>query len=316
MKRRTGLPLLFLVAATITAALASPAGALPVPQLSGHVNDYARMISPASAQTLEQELSRFEASDSTQIVVLTVPSLQGDGLEDFSIKVAESWRIGHKGVDNGVILIIARDDRKVRIEVGRGLEGRVTDLVAGRIVRNIIIPRFKAGDFDGGVTAGVAGIVEAARGEYKASGREPAAGQRGTPIFTILIFLFVIVLFAGALSKVAGAIVGAIGLPAAAKICFPVLTYPMLGGIALVGIVGALLVHAVFSGGGGKSGGKGRGKGGDAGGGIGGFLTGFLLGGTFFGGGWGGGGRSGGDDFGGFSGGGGDFGGGGASGDW
>src|SRR5208283_4654691 len=145
--------------------------ALPVPPLAAHINDYAHMISEPAAGGLERELAELEKTDSTQIVVLTIPGLEGENIEEFSIKVAEAWRIGSKGVDNGVILLIVRDDRKVRIEVGRGLEGRLTDLVSGRIVRNSIIPRFKAGDFDGGVRAGVGGIVEAVRGEYTAEGR-------------------------------------------------------------------------------------------------------------------------------------------------
>ena len=317
--KRTGATLFVLAAISIFAALAAPAGALPVPQLSGHVNDYARMISPAAAQGLERDLTKFETSNSTQIVVLTVPGLKGEALEDFSIKVAESWKIGHKDIDNGVIFLVARDDRKVRIEVGRGLEGKLTDLIAGRIVRDVVIPRFRTGDFDGGITAGVSSIMEIVRGEYTGRpSREPASVQKGAPIFTLLIFLFVILVFAGALSRIAGAAVGAIGLPAVAKLSFPVLGLPVLGGIAVVGVLAGLIVHTLFSGGRQKPGGKMRGGkgGGDDAGGFLGFLTGFLLGG-FFGGGWGGGGGSGGGgDFGDFSGGGGDFGGGGASGDW
>jgi uncharacterized protein len=311
MKRRTVAPLLAVATLVVCAAFASPAEALPVPQLTGHLNDYAGMISPAAAQALEGELARFEASNSTQIVVLTIPGLQGEDLEDFSIKVAESWKIGHQGIDNGAILLVARDDRKVRIEVGRGLEGRMTDLVAGRIVRNVIIPRFRTGDFDGGITAGVRSIMEAVRPEYAGRPREPVVEHRGTPVFTLLIFLFVALIFAGALSMVAGIVVGGVGLPAIAKLSLPALTLPVLGGIAVVGIAAGLLVHVLFSGNGRRTGGRGRG----GGGGIGAFLTGFFLTGPFFGGGWGGGGGSGGD-FGGFSGGGGDFGGGGASGDW
>ena len=167
--KRTGATLFVLAAISIFAALAAPAGALPVPELSGHVNDYARMISPAAAQGLERDLTKFEASHSTQIVVLTIPGLKGENLEDFSIKVAESWKIGHKDIDNGVIFLVAKDDRKVRIEVGRGLEGRLTDLIAGRIVRNVVIPRFKTGDFDGGIMAGVSSIMEIVQGEYPAA---------------------------------------------------------------------------------------------------------------------------------------------------
>jgi uncharacterized protein len=305
MKKRIALLLLFLgMAAPLVPSVVR---ALPVPPLTAHINDYAHMISGPTAGGLERELTELEKTDSTQIVVLTIPGLEGEDIEAFSIKVAEAWRIGSKGVDNGVILLIVRDDRKVRIEVGRGLEGTLTDLVSGRIIRNTIIPRFKAGDFDGGVRAGVRGIVEAVRGEYRAEGREPGPGHRGTtPIFTLLIFLFIALVFAGALSKVFGAAVGTVGLPIAAKLSFPALSYPILGGLALLGLVIGLLLHVLFIGGG-------RGGGGGGGGG-GGFLGGFL-GGLFLGG-FGGGSSSGGDSSGGFFGGGGDFGGGGASGDW
>ncbi len=303
MKRRIAVLLFFL--GIVASFLPSVARALPVPPLNAHINDYAHMISERAAGELERELAELEKTDSTQVVVLTIPGLEGENVEDFSIKVAEAWKIGSKGVDNGVILLIVRDDRKVRIEVGRGLEGKLTDLVSGRIIRNSIIPRFKAGDFDGGVKAGVGAIVEAARGEYRAEGREPGQGRRGTtPIFTLLIFLFIALVFAGALSKIFGAAVGTVGLPIAAKLSFPALSYPILGGLALLGLVIGLLIHTIFGGGG---------RGGGGGGGFpgGGFLGGFL-GGLFFGGGS----SSGGDSSGGFFGGGGDFGGGGASGDW
>ena len=243
MKRRIAVLLFFL--GIVASFLPSVARALPVPPLNAHINDYAHMISERAAGELERELAELEKTDSTQVVVLTIPGLEGENVEDFSIKVAEAWKIGSKGVDNGVILLIVRDDRKVRIEVGRGLEGKLTDLVSGRIIRNSIIPRFKAGDFDGGVKAGVGAIVEAARGEYRAEGREPGQGRRGTtPIFTLLIFLFIALVFAGALSKIFGAAVGAVGLPIAAKLSFPALSYPILGGLALLGLVIGLLLHA------------------------------------------------------------------------
>ncbi len=128
--------------------------------------------------------------------------------------------------------------------------------------------------------AGVRSIMEAARGEYAAKPRVPAAGQRGMPIFTLLIFLFVALIFAGALSWISGAVVGALGLPAIAKLSFPALGLPILGGIALVGVIAGLLVHAVFSGGQERrtAGGGGPGGGDD---GCGGFLTGFFLSGRF-----------------------------------
>ncbi len=305
MKRRIAALLLFLgIAASV---LPSLAGALPVPPLRAHVNDYAHMISERAAGDLERELQGLEKTDSTQIVVLTIPGLEGESLEEFSIRVAEAWKIGSKGVDNGVILLIARDDRKVRIEVGRGLEGKLTDLVSGRIIRNSIVPRFKTGDFDGGVRAGVDAIVGAVRGEYKAEGREPGQTRRGAmPVFTLLILLLIAIVFAGALSKVFGAVAGTVGLPIAAKLSFPMLSYPILGGLAVLGLVIGLLLHATF---------RGRGRGGGGGSSGGGLLGGFLGGllGGFLG---GGGSSSGGDSSDDFGGGGGDFGGGGSSGDW
>ncbi|HOI17350.1 MAG TPA: TPM domain-containing protein, partial [Geobacteraceae bacterium] len=149
--------------------LPSPGAALDVPPLRAHVNDTAGMLSSAAEQKLEQELTAFEKSDSTQIAVLTIPSLEGESLEDYSIKVAEAWKIGQKGKDNGAILLIAKQERKIRIEVGRGLEGKLTDLLSGRIIRGEIAPRFKAGDFDGGVSAGVGAIMAAVKGEYTAA---------------------------------------------------------------------------------------------------------------------------------------------------
>jgi uncharacterized protein len=301
MRRRSATGCLCLSAIVIF--LSSWAFAVPVPPLVGHVNDNAHMISTQTAEQLELRLAEFEQSDSTQIVILTIPSLEGETLEEFSIKVAEAWKAGRKGVDNGVILLIARDERKIRIEVGRGLEGKLTDLVSGRIIRNSITSRFQTGDFDNGVRDGIGAIIKVVRGEYKADGRDSAHGRKSAapPILTLLIFLFVLLLFVSAISKLLGVAAGIVGLPIAAKFAFSTVSYPILGGLAVVGGVAGLLMHALFTSGGGRGG---------RGGGGGGFWGGFGVG-MFFGGGSGGG-----DSGGGFSGGGGDFGGGGASGDW
>ena len=142
--------------------------AIPVPALSGRVNDYGAMISAQAGADIEAKLQQLETTESTQIVILTVPSLQGDPIEDFSIRVAEAWKIGHKGSDNGVLLIVSRDDHKVRLEVGYGLEGKLTDLLSGRIIRDEISPLFKAGQFDAGFTRGVDVLISVVHGEYKA----------------------------------------------------------------------------------------------------------------------------------------------------
>lgn len=267
--------------------------ALDVPPLKAHVNDYAHILSPAAVQKIEAELTAFESSDSTQIVVLTIPSLEGENLEEYSIKVADAWKIGQKGKDNGAILLISKGDRKIRIEVGRGLEGTLTDLLSGRIIRNEMAPRFKQGDFDGGVEAGVSAIISVVKGEYTATPQEAQQGKKGSPrLMTLLIFLFVACIVLGALSKVLGGIAGAVGLPLIGVLLFSGAGFVTLIILALVGFFGGLFISFLFGGGGRGGGGFGGGP--------------FLGGGGF-----------GGDSFGGgFSGGGGDFGGGGASGGW
>lgn len=289
-----------LLAILFILALPLQAIALDVPTLRGHVNDYAAMLSPESAQELEAGLTSFERSDSTQIVVLTIPTLGGETLEDYSIKVAEAWRIGQKKIDNGVILLIAKQERKIRIEVGRGLEGKLTDLVSGRIIRSEIAPRFKNGDVDGGIKAGVAAIMAVVKGEYTVNPRDLEHAKRGLlpnhSIFTFVIFLMVACIFLGSISRILGGVAGAIGLPIIAFLLFPGLGLILLIGLGVGGFLIGLLMTFLF-GGGGRGGGF------------------FGGGGPFMWGGFGGGGFGGGGG-GGFSGGGGDFGGGGASGDW
>ncbi len=273
--------------------------ALDVPALRGHVNDYAGLLSPQTVQDLETALTAFERSDSTQIVILTIPTLEGESLDEFSIKVAEAWRIGQKKIDNGVILLVAKQEHKVRIEVGRGLEGKLTDLVSGRIIRNEIAPRFRAGDFDGGVSAGVTAIMAVVKGEYKAQpGDYGRSGRNAHPrhsIFTFVIFLMVACIFLGSMSRILGGLAGAVGLPIIGFLLFPGLAFLILIGLGVGGFLLGLFITFLF-GGGGRGGG-------------------FFGGGPFM---WGGGGFGGfgGGGGGGFSGGGGDFGGGGASGDW
>ncbi|WP_243371505.1 TPM domain-containing protein [Geotalea sp. SG265] len=268
------------------------AQALEVPPLRAHVNDYAALLSPSAAQYLEEQLTQFERSDSTQIVVLTIESLADENLEDYSIKVAETWKIGQKKIDNGAILLIVKNERKIRIEVGRGLEGKLTDLVSGRIIRNDISPRFKQGDYDGGVAAGVAAIMAVVRGEYKAPATDLRHGRKGAnPAFTLIIFVGLAALFLGSISRILGGLAGAVGVPLIAFISFSGISLLLLLGLAVVGFILGLIIPLLFGGGGGFFGP------------FGGFGGGGFGGGSFGGGG-------------GFSGGGGDFGGGGASGDW
>ena len=269
---------------------------LEVPQLKARVNDYAGILSPAMAQKIEERLALLEQTDSTQVVVLTIPSLEGEVIEDFSIRVAEKWKVGQKVKDNGVILLVARDDRKVRIEVGRGLEGKLTDLVSGRIIRNSIIPNFKKGDFDNGIWAGTGDIIDVVKGEYVATEADAAKREKGFGFNSGIFFLLIIlagpiiglVSFLSRKSKILGGAAGGALGSAVGYLGF--LGIPLLG-LGIFGAIGFVIgILLGFM----------KGSGGSSWGGYGGS----SFGGGSFGGG------------GGFSGGGGSFGGGGSSGSW
>lgn len=160
----------------------------PPPRPQGYVSDYAGMLSPGMRQRLEAELRDFESRTSNQVIVAVFPSLEGDDLESFSIHLAEAWKPGQKGRDNGVILLIFKNDRKARIEVGYGLEGALPDAVAKLIIENELVPRFRAGNFDGGVEQAVSAIMLATQGEYKAV---PKSEEGPGILFLIVFFLFV-----------------------------------------------------------------------------------------------------------------------------
>jgi uncharacterized protein len=172
--------------------LSAPLSAEGVPKLTGRVNDYAGMISPEARLVLDRKLDSLETAESTQIVILTVPSLEGVPIEDFSIKVAEAWKIGQKKVDNGVLLIVSKNDHKIRIEVGFGLEGRLTDLQSGRIIREVIAPSFKSGRTDEGFINGVDAIIASVKGEYKAPPKKTSEKGNGVmlPVLIIMIILW------------------------------------------------------------------------------------------------------------------------------
>ena len=298
MKKWLFLPIFFLL------CLSFVAYGLDAPKLQGYVNDYAGLISPSAKSKIEEELRTFEQSDSTQIVILTIPSLEGENIEEFGIKVAEAWKIGQKVKDNGVLFIVSREDRKIRIEVGRGLEGKLTDLMAGRIIDQIIKPRFKQGDFDGGVIAGVSALIDGIRGEFKSEQRPLQRRQKGLPPFlTLFLFLGVFTLVLGSISRILSGITAAIGLPTFVYLAVLPVGILAITLLAIIGFGMGLFLPTLFFSGGSRRDGSSRYHGG-------GFFSGPGTGGFFSGGaGFGGGG-------GGFSGGGGSFGGGGASGDW
>ncbi len=183
--------------------------ALDVPALKGRVNDYANMLTPGEVADLEEKLELEEKETSNQIVILTISSLEGEVLEDFSIRVADQWKIGQKGKDNGVIILVAKDEKKLRIEVGRGLEGALTDLMSGRIIETMK-PEFRAGRYYDGLNLCVDSVVKAIKGEFKAD------KKTGWKVYWPYVFcgaLFLIAALAGFAHILAGGAVGAIGGP-------------------------------------------------------------------------------------------------------
>jgi uncharacterized protein len=190
---------IFCLGAWVALSVALFAAEAPPPRPTKYFTDYAGMVSAQTAARLERALEDYEKQTSSQILVAIFPKLpQNSALEDFTFRAADAWKPGQKGKDNGAILFIFRDDRKMRIEVGYGLEGAIPDSVASRIIDNEITPRFRARDFDGGVSAGVTALLQAARGEYKGTGATVASrrnrGTRGIPLIFILLPVMLILL--------------------------------------------------------------------------------------------------------------------------
>ena len=172
--------------------VAATAAALDVPSLEGRINDRAGLLDASARQQLEAKLAAYEQKTGHQFVLLTVPSLKGDALEDFSIRVAESWKIGHKKDDNGLLLIVAKKDRAMRVEVGYGLEGVIPDAIASRVIREVITPAFRQNDFAGGIGRGFDVLMRAGSGQKVDLPRtRPQRKRRGHPWWLdVLMLLF------------------------------------------------------------------------------------------------------------------------------
>ncbi|MDB5104984.1 MAG: hypothetical protein JWP91_2673 [Fibrobacteres bacterium] len=271
-----------------------------VPELTGHVVDLTGTLSSEDASRLESQLIAFEAQKGSQIAVLIVPTTQPEAIEQYSIRVADKWKLGRKKEDDGVILLVAKQDRSLRLEVGYGLEGALSDLVSKRIISEIITPHLQQGDFAGGIQAGVDAIEKVVQGEaLPPPERRPVPGRGhgqggGFGMGLLVLAFFISSALRAGMGRMRGGIFSG-GLVGA-------LAYFMLGSLLLGAVAGVVALLFTMMGGGG-GGGFGNRRGGGFGGGMGGF-------GGFGGGGFGGGGG------GGFGGGGGGFGGGGASGKW
>lgn len=174
--------------------------ALEFPKAEGYVNDFAGILSSETKQTLEEKLVKLEEESTVEIAVVTIKSLEGTTIEDYAVYLFEDWKIGKRGKDNGVLFLIASTEKKLRIEVGYGLEPTLTDSKAGRIIRNTITPQFKKGDYDSGVILGVEEIVKVVQGETVDLGEESPSDSdsKGGPL---LAFFIIIVIFLSYLSS-------------------------------------------------------------------------------------------------------------------
>ncbi len=190
-----------LVVALLLTLAAARAGALPaiahpqLPALSGRVVDQARILSPQLISELEAKLAAHEQATGNQVVVATVASLQGYDIERFANELFRAWKLGEANRNNGVLLLVAPHERELRIEVGYGLEGALTDLIAADIIRNRIVPRFRANDFPGGISAGTDAILAAIKGEYTAERPAPAKPRLDDYLPLILIGLWLVFMF-------------------------------------------------------------------------------------------------------------------------
>ncbi|WP_460478291.1 TPM domain-containing protein [Bordetella muralis] len=267
-----------------------------VPTLQARVTDLTGTLDTARRQGLEQRLAALEQRKGAQVAVLIVPTTAPDTIEQYATRVFDAWKLGRKGTDDGVLLIMAKNDRTLRIEVGYGLEGAIPDAIAGRIIREQIVPRLQAGDYAGGIEAGVAAIEKLVDGEAlpapSANPDESMFSGFGVSELDLAFVIGMIVLFLAGSTLVAG-----LGAAVASWFFFGTWWAAAAGGVAgllLSGVLGVLGVKRLFRewlgrGGGGGGGGFGGGFGGGRGG-----RGGFGGGGGFRGGFGGGGGRSGG----------------------
>lgn len=267
-------------------ALAGAAdGLVALPDLQARVTDLTATLSQEQRQTLEARLAEVEGRQGAQIAVLLLPSTQPEPIEQFGIRLAEAWKVGRKGVDDGVIVIVAKNDHRLRIEVGYGLEGALNDATARRIVGETISPRFKQGDYFGGLQAGLEAIISVVGGEPLPPPQARAGGGTdSSPQFGDSWLMWVVgVVFAAALARRLLGILGSFGAAGVAGF----FAFSAFGGLLVAVIVGLAVFLLSFA-----------------------PLSLLLHGAGFYGGGRGSSGS------GGYSGGGGGFGGGGASGSW
>jgi uncharacterized protein len=177
--------------------LTAPAGAQDaIPKNDGWVTDLAGFLTPSEEQALETLMESYKTGSTNEIALLTVPSLEGRSIERFALEVARAWKMGTREKNNAALLVVSREDQKIRIEVGRGLEGNLTDSISGRIIRDVIVPEMQAGRYYEGLRRGIEAMHAAAGGDYGKIPVRSRGGSRGTGIVGLLPFLFFFFLLA------------------------------------------------------------------------------------------------------------------------
>ncbi len=273
MRGNPALPRAILAAVLFCATIAFGAD-VAVPALKTRVTDLTSTLTGDQRAALESKLAAFEQRKGSQIAVLLVPTTQPEAVEQYSMRVAEQWKIGRKGVDDGVLLLIAKDDKKLRIEVGRGLEGALPDAIAKRIIAEDIVPVFKRGDFNGGINAGVDRIIKVVDGEPLPAAAATAKGSSASSGVTVDDTLtwgaIAVVFLGGILRSIFGVLLGSVIAGVLAGVAAAFLGGGMVGG-AIVGVIVFLFcligISVMGASGGGSSGGSWGGGGGDFGGG-------------------------------------------------
>jgi uncharacterized protein len=267
-----------LVLVFVFVLLAPGAAQVPVPALVGHVTDTTGTLTQEQKSTLEQKLTAFEARKGTQLAVLMVPTTAPEAIEQYALRVAEQWKLGRKKVDDGVVLVVAKEDRTVRIEVGYGLEGALSDIVSKRIISETLVPRFKQADFYVGLQAGTDQIMGVIEGEPlpapQGNARGAEQGLRPYAPFLLIVALGVGSVLRNVLGKVGGSLVTGVVVTGLAWLVIGTLMYAVLAGLAsmFLTLMGASTVlrgvGGIYGGGRSGSGGGGfRGGGGGFGGG-------------------------------------------------
>lgn len=172
-----------------------------VPTNDGWVTDLAGILSPGEEQQLEALAESYRSGTTHEIALLTIPSLGGEAIENYSLEVARAWKLGGKDAHNGALIVVAQGDRKLRIETGRGLEGTLTDAISGRIIREVISPAFKEGRFYEGLVAGMAATHAAIGGDYGPIERSAGARRSGGRLPSLISSLFMLVIFISIFSR-------------------------------------------------------------------------------------------------------------------